>query len=342
MASTIDDLTTRTAAAKPLFAADQPHPYLSGIHAPLAREVTVTDLQVTGTIPAELDGRYLRIGPNPVTPPNPAAYHWFIGDGMVHGVRLEGGKAQWYRNRWVRSKAVSAALGEAAAPGPRNGMSDTANTNVLGHAGKTWALVEAGGFPVELSETLDTVAHNPFEGTLKASFSAHPHLDPLTGEMHAICYAGTDPTTIRHVVVGKDGKIIAFANLWLGNGREELSIDLMRHATDAPRGVMDYLFIELMLWGKAQGYQWFNLGMAPLSGLENHPLAPFWHKVGRIVHRYGEPFYNFNGLRRYKDKFQPEWRPRYLASPGGLVLPRILVDTAALIAGGIKEVIWKS
>ncbi len=140
----------------------------------------------------------------------------------------------------------------------------------------------------------------------------------------------------------RDGKIIAFANLWLGNGREELSIDLMRHASDAPRGVMDYLFIELMLWGKAQGYQWFNLGMAPLAGLENHPLAPFWHKLGRIVHRYGEPFYNFNGLRRYKDKFQPEWRPRYLASPGGLVLPRVLVDTAALIAGGIKEVIWKS
>ncbi len=140
----------------------------------------------------------------------------------------------------------------------------------------------------------------------------------------------------------REGRIVAFANLWLGNGREELSIDLMRHASDAPRGVMDYLFIELMLWGKAQGYQWFNLGMAPLAGLENHPLAPFWHKLGRIVHRYGEPFYNFNGLRRYKDKFQPEWRPRYLASPGGLVLPRILLDTAALIAGGVKEVIWKS
>ena len=110
--------------------------------------MTITDLAVTGTIPAALDGRYLRIGPNPVTPPNPAAYHWFIGDGMVHGVRLEGGKAMWYRNRWVRSKAVSAALGEPAAPGPRSGMSDTVNTNVLGHAGKTWALVEAGGFPL--------------------------------------------------------------------------------------------------------------------------------------------------------------------------------------------------
>lgn len=154
-----------------------------------------------------------------------------------------------------------------------------------------------------------------------------------------------DPDYLRRhhcACVLKDGHVVAFANLWLGKSREELSIDLMRYGAEAPSGVMDYLFIELMFWGKAQGYQWFNLGMAPLAGLEHHPLAPFWHKVGRIVHRYGEPFYNFDGLRRYKDKFSPEWRPRYLASPGGLVLPRVLVDTAALIAGGIKEVIWKS
>jgi phosphatidylglycerol lysyltransferase len=141
----------------------------------------------------------------------------------------------------------------------------------------------------------------------------------------------------------REDRIVAFANLWLGgaDGRE-FAIDLMRYGTDAPKGVMDFLFVELMFWGRDQGYRWFNLGMAPLAGLENHPLAPFWHKVGRIVHRYGEPFYNFDGLRQYKDKFSPEWRPRYLASPGGLVLPRVMVDTAALIAGGIKEVIWKS
>ncbi len=185
----------------------QPHPFLSGIHAPMERELTLDQLQVQGVIPPELDGRYLRIGPNPARPPNPAAHHWFVGDGMVHGVRLEGGQALWYRNRWIRSRAVSAALGEPEAPGPRNGRSDTANTNVLGHAGKTWALVEAGAYPVELDDELQTVAHNPFEGTLHGSFSAHPHLDPDTGEMHAICYNGPDLDTIRHVVVGKDGRV---------------------------------------------------------------------------------------------------------------------------------------
>jgi carotenoid cleavage dioxygenase len=188
-------------------APDRPHPFLTGIHQPIEREVTLEGLKVEGTIPPGLDGRYVRIGPNPVRPPNPAAYHWFMGDGMVHGVRLKEGKALWYRNRWIRSNAVSKALGEPPAPGPRNERTDTVNTNVLGHAGRTWALVEAGGYPVEVSDELETVAHNPFDGTLKHSFSAHPHLDPATGEMHAICYNATDLNTIRHVVVGKDGRV---------------------------------------------------------------------------------------------------------------------------------------
>ncbi len=187
--------------------ADGDNEYLTGIHTPMTGELTLGNLAVTGTIPPELDGRYLRIGPNPVGAVNPASYHWFTGDGMVHGVRLGGGKAHWYRNRWIRSTPVSTALGEAPAPGPRNGQQETVNTNVLGHAGKIWALVEAGGFPVELSDDLSTVAHNPFEGTLAHAFSAHPHLDPLTGEMHAICYKADQINVIHHVVVGTDGRV---------------------------------------------------------------------------------------------------------------------------------------
>ena len=113
----------------------------------------------------------------------------------------------------------------------------------------------------------------------------------------------------------------------------------MRYGGDAPKGVMDYLFVQIMLWGKAQGYQWFSLGMAPLSGLEAHRLAPVWHKLGRLVYRYGETFYNFDGLRHYKDKFQPEWRPRYLAAPPGIVLPRVLLDVTALISGGLASAV---
>jgi phosphatidylglycerol lysyltransferase len=142
-------------------------------------------------------------------------------------------------------------------------------------------------------------------------------------------------------VIRTEGEIVAFANLWPTATREELSIDLMRFMPDAPRGAMDFLFIELMLWGRGQGYRWFNLGMAPLSGLENRALAPLWHRMGSFLSRHGEAFYNFEGLRRYKEKFDPVWEPRYLATPGGLALPRVLLDVSTLISGGLKELVTK-
>jgi phosphatidylglycerol lysyltransferase len=138
-------------------------------------------------------------------------------------------------------------------------------------------------------------------------------------------------------LVRSAGRPAAFANLWTTGTREELSVDLMRFDPDAPRGAMDYLFIELMLWGRQAGYRWFNLGMAPLAGLEAHPLAPAWHRVGNFIFRHGEHFYNFEGLRRYKSKFDPVWEPRYLVARGGIALPRVLVDVSVLIAGGMKE-----
>jgi phosphatidylglycerol lysyltransferase len=135
--------------------------------------------------------------------------------------------------------------------------------------------------------------------------------------------------------------VVAFANVWLGADRTEISVDLMRYTSVAPPGVMEFLLIELMLWGKDNGYQRFNLGMAPLSGIENRSLAPLWNRVGALLFSRGEPFYNFQGLRQYKEKFDPIWEPRYLASPGGLVLPRILTNVASLISGGLVGVVSK-
>ncbi len=141
-------------------------------------------------------------------------------------------------------------------------------------------------------------------------------------------------------VVRRDGAVVAFANLWRG-AASELSVDLMRYSDAAPKGVIDYMLVECMLWGRAQGYQWFNLGMAPLSGLEEHALAPTWHKLGRMVQRYGEMFYPFEGLRKYKEKFLPEWRPRYLAAEDGLAIAGALLDVTALISGGVGKVLRK-
>ncbi len=142
--------------------------------------------------------------------------------------------------------------------------------------------------------------------------------DKATAEKH-FSVGSFDPAYLGQfdfALVRRMGVLVAFANLWETRTKRELSVDLMRFGPDAPRSAMDFLFVELMLWGRAQGYEWFNLGMAPLAGLEQHPLAPAWHRVGNFVFRYGEHFYNFEGLRRYKTKFRPVWEPRYLVGPG--------------------------
>jgi phosphatidylglycerol lysyltransferase len=142
-------------------------------------------------------------------------------------------------------------------------------------------------------------------------------------------------------VVRCGGVIVAFSNIWKAGVDMELSIDLMRYSGAAPKAIMDFLLVECMLWGKAQKYQWFNLGMAPLSGLEEHPLAPTWTKLGRMVQRYGETFYHLEGLRKYKEKFLPVWRPRYLAAAGKLAVPGALLDVTALVSGGVGRAFKK-
>ena len=134
-------------------------------------------------------------------------------------------------------------------------------------------------------------------------------------------------------IVRRDGVISAFAGLWCSAGKEELAADFVRYSPQGPSGIMDFLLVELMLWGKEQGYKAFNLGLAPLSGLERHELAPLWNKLGNLLFVHGEHFVNFQGVLHYKEKFLPQWEPKYLASPGGMKLPRICANLANLISG---------
>ncbi|MCW5889750.1 MAG: bifunctional lysylphosphatidylglycerol flippase/synthetase MprF [bacterium] len=144
---------------------------------------------------------------------------------------------------------------------------------------------------------------------------------------------------LPHALVHHQGRLVAFATLWQGADRHEVSVDLMRHRPDGPPSLMDFLFTELLLWAKADGWRWFAFGMAPLSGLEARRLAPLWTRAGAYLFRHGAQVYNFQGLRQYKEKFDPVWEPRYLASPGGLALPRVLTDVATLVSGGITGVV---
>lgn len=142
-------------------------------------------------------------------------------------------------------------------------------------------------------------------------------------------------------VVRVSGEIVAFANVVASDAHEDMSVDLMRYLPDAPRGMMDALFGHLMVWGAHEGYQWFNLGMAPFSGLDARAVGGAWRRAGHALFRYGEHFYNFQGLRQYKEKFQPVWEPRYLAAPLGARLPGVIADVTALISGGLRGAIMR-
>jgi carotenoid cleavage dioxygenase len=171
--------------------------HLRGNYAPVTEEITATDLPVIGELPAELGGRYFRNGANPHTGRSP---HWFAGDGMIHGIRLRDGRAEWYRNRWVKTRALDE-------PGARTIRSDgsvdrtvgVANTHIIEHAGKILALVESS-FPHELDAELETIGVYDFDGRLESAMTAHPKICPLTGEMHFFGYGFFPPYLTYHRV----------------------------------------------------------------------------------------------------------------------------------------------
>jgi carotenoid cleavage dioxygenase len=185
-----------------------PNPYLVGNFAPVRDERDDADLEVTGAIPPELDGLLLRNGPNPILDPDPAMYHWFLGDGMLHGIELHAGKAR-YRNRWVRTATASEALGEPVPKGPRevNGVGSSASTAVVVYADRILALYEAS-LPTEVRADLSTVGAFDFGGSLTSTFTAHPKVDPITGEMLFFGSDALGPPFLRYHVVDANGALV--------------------------------------------------------------------------------------------------------------------------------------
>jgi carotenoid cleavage dioxygenase len=248
-------MTTCMAKNAPQFPAGETrHWALSGGYAPVHQEITATDLRVTGVIPDFLDGRYMRIGPNPIRVSDPAHYEVFLGTGMVHGLRIADGRAQWYRNRWVRSASVARTLGERWNGGPGHGGFDfAANTNVIRHAGRTLALAEAGVRPYELSDTLDTIGGFDFHGTLRGGYAALPKRDPKTGELHAISYSLLFGHTVRYTVAGVDGRIRRTVDIKL------TSVPLMHDFSLTERYVVVYDQPVILDWTVAAKRPWSRL-----------------------------------------------------------------------------------
>jgi carotenoid cleavage dioxygenase-like enzyme len=174
-----------------------------GNYLPVTDELTEHDLPVEGAIPPELDGWYLRNGPNP----RQATAHWFIGDGMIHGVRIEGGQAKWYRNRWVRTDSFVKDFPLYNADGTRNLRAAVANTHVVNHAGRTLALVESS-LPYEISNDLETIGAYDFGGKLVDSMTAHPKICPTTGELHFFGYGSIFEPYVTYHRADANGELV--------------------------------------------------------------------------------------------------------------------------------------
>lgn len=205
-AGALTGLGTGRATGRPAGEATKRHyPFLKGAFAPVTEELTAFDLPVTGRVPRELNGRFLRNGPNALGLEDPRAHHWMLGEGMVHGVRLRDGRAEWYRNRWVRSSQVAKKLGEPY-PGPVPQEDFACNTHVIPYRGRILALQESGPLPYELDGDLGTVGTYDFRGTLEGAFAAHTKFDMHAGELHAIAYHPTWDH-VRHLVVDPAGRV---------------------------------------------------------------------------------------------------------------------------------------
>jgi carotenoid cleavage dioxygenase-like enzyme len=269
--------------------------YLGGNYAPVTDEITATNLPVSGSLPDALCGRYLRNGPNPVTAPEPSSYHWFSGDGMVHGIRIRDGRAEWYRNRFVRSRTVAAALEDSINPGPIHADWDfAANTNVIGFAGRTLAIVEAGPLPYELSYNLDTIGPSDFGGSLPGGYTAHPKCDPSTGELHAVSYFWGWGNVVQYSVIDTGGKVCKLVNVEVGGPVSIHDMSLTERFAiiyDLPL-VFD---LEEATGGSGFPYRWdpgyrSRIGLLPRGGVADDVS---WFDV--------EPCYVFHPMNAYDD-----------------------------------------
>ncbi len=247
------------------------NPYLEGNFAPVLEERSEDhELEVTGALPPDLDGRLLRNGPNPVaTPADPADYHWFSGDGMLHAISLAGGKATGYRNRWVRTRALAGKVSTVRPSGPMEPIDGPANTHVIRHAGTTLALCESG-FPHAVSPDLSRARVHDFDAALSSPMTAHPKVDPVSGEL---VFFGTDPfgpPFLRYHVVDATGELTRTVELEVP--RATMMHDFAVTATQAIFLDQPVIFdLALAAQGRALPYRWdaqagSRIGVLPRQG----------------------------------------------------------------------------
>jgi carotenoid cleavage dioxygenase len=304
--------------------------HLRGNGRPITEERTLTELKVTGTIPPELDGRYVRNGANPKSG---TSVHPFLGDGMVHGIRLRNGKAEWYRNRYVQTPFITNSTLDVLDPAIAMDMkASKANTHVVGHAGKILAL-EEGHFPYVLDGDLGTVGPTDFGGVLTGSFTAHPKICPITGEMLAFGYSAFPPY-LRYLRVSADGRLVQTENITVGGPTMMHDFNITRNHVifmDLP-AVFD---LQLAMRGEMP-IRWDHnyparLGVMPREGKDADVR---WYDI--------DPCYVFHPMNSYEDgdnivldvaRFSHMWRTSAMDFPNPY-LWRWTIDTRT---GKVRE-----
>ncbi len=270
------------------------NPYLTGNFGPVEEETTAFDLPSMGEIPEALNGRLLRIGPNPLAP-FADNHHWFSGTGLVHGLRLRDGRAEWYRSRFVSDAALVESRGGEPLTGPENemGHDGAVNTNVIGLGGKTFAIVEAGGRAVELSDELESIQRSDFDGSLENGFTAHPKIDPETGEIFAALYSPFDEK-IQVVTLDRSGGLIRRTDIQMPH--KPMIHDCA--ITENYFLVLDFPVIfdaDVLEEGWQVPYRWHpelpsRVGLLPRAG-----------DAGEIVWCEVEPCFAFHPMNAYED-----------------------------------------
>lgn len=286
--------------------------HLLGNGRPVAEERTISDLKVNGSIPKELDGRYVRTGANPLSG---TSEHPFFGDGMIHGVRLHDGKAKWYRNRYVQTPFIKDPSVDILDPSVLADMTASkANTHIVGHAGKILAL-EEGHFPYVVDGDLSTVGPTDFKGVLKGSFTAHPKICPVTGELLAFGYSAFEPY-LRYLRVSAEGKLVQTENITVGGPTMMHDFNITQNYVifmDLP-AVFD---LQLAMSGEMP-IRWDDdyparLGVMPRNGTDDQVK---WYEIN--------PCYVFHPMNAYEDgdkivldvaRFSHMWRDSAMDFP---------------------------
>lgn len=268
-----------------------PSPFLAGNFAPVDREHTLLDLKVTGELPADLDGILLRDGPNPLGPIG-KKHHWFVGDGMLHGIELAGGRALGYRNRWVRTRHVAELLGLAAAKVSPHApaLQGSGAVNVIAHAGRILALGEVG-LPYAISPALDTLEQYDFGGALRSAMTAHPKIDPVNGEL---VFFGYDfgPVHLRYHVADARGQLVR--TLEISTPRPTMMHDFGVTRTRVVFMDLPVVFdLELVAQGYALPFRWDDAQPARLGVMPREGGEVRWIEL--------EPCYVFHPLNAYDD-----------------------------------------